>query len=402
MSIATEVGSWNIDSPAERYSKQSEKDYWDLSSKVQVDCESQWDSSFGAVYQGATQVSFSLPQKASTDLFSHDLDHIDSIKRNSGVRSLVLDPFFNSWEPASIMAYLRDPTHWVNGRDMLNEAGGKFLERREIMNIFSQNLRKIYPGLDISVVKKEQEKYKQVKMCNFKGCNQAFPDAKALAAHRKIAHAEKRHDHSHRIYTCPEKGCHRKKKSKGFMTLIAMREHQVKSQHFGTGLFHGDEGPTECLPITDADTLDGLRAEEDLQDQEAALGAIEGDAVQALSNLPQAVNMQSSLSFNSRPEHSSEMRLVSSLLSHSSHDPSFLAIDPAMQNQRTAAQAASALETMSEALGGFGNDKNALIARFEALQREDEALQREEQALQEEREARQREMQTVKAMLNTN
>ena len=109
---------------------------------------------------------------------SHDIDHIDSIKRNSGVRSLVLDPFFNSWEPATIMAYLRDPDHFVDGRDMLTEAGGKYLERREIMNIFSQHLRKLYPGIDVSAIKKEQDKYKSMKTCKPRGAIDHFPMAK--------------------------------------------------------------------------------------------------------------------------------------------------------------------------------------------------------------------------------
>jgi hypothetical protein len=294
------------------------------------------------------------------------------------------------------MAYLRDPNHFRDGRDMLNEAGGRYLERREIMNIFSQALRKIYPGLDMSMVKKEQERYKQVKMCNFKGCNQAFIDAKALAAHRKIAHAEKRHDHSHRMYTCPEKGCHRKKKSKGFMTLIALREHQVKMQHFGSGTYHAEDGTEQCPQVTENDTVDDLRAEEDEQDQAATLGAIEGDAVQALSNLPQAREahlssaalslgqnpaFQASLSSSvSDPQHTtSEMRLVSLMQASSGalhhHDPSFLAIDPAMQSQTTA-QAASALETLSESLAGAmgGNGKDNLIARYRELQREMDAV----------------------------
>ena len=192
------------------------------------------------------------------------------MKRNSGVRSLVLDPFFNSWEAAGIMAYLRDPAHYINGRDMLNEAGGKYLERREIMNVFAQHLRKSHPGLDVTTVKKEQEKYRAVKMCNFKGCNRAFPDARTLAAHRKAEHAGRKHDHSSKMYTCPCKGCHRKKRSKGFVSITALREHQVKAQHWGEGTFHGEDGPVPCPAVTEADAA---RLLQEAQEAEAEAGA---------------------------------------------------------------------------------------------------------------------------------
>ena len=262
-------------------------------------------------------------------LHSHDLDHIDSIKRNSGVRSLALDPFFNSWEPSSIMAYLRDPAHYINGVDMLNEAGGKYLVRREIMNIFSQHLRKTYPGLDITQVKKEQEKYKQVKMCNFKGCNQAFADGKARAAHRKNAHHEQKHDHSHRIYTCPYKQCHRKKKSKGFPTIAGLRTHQVKMQHFGAGIYHSEKGPVECPPVTENIVM------EDPNTESGDNRAGNGDASQisvapppaATSQLPLpqigvslAANAQYSTQHPPLATVSSDTHLLSQLMQQSTQD----------------------------------------------------------------------------------
>lgn len=188
-------------------------------------------------------------------LFSHDLDYIDSIKRNSGVRSLVTDPFFNSWEAAGILAYLRDPEHYINGKDMLTEAGGKYLERREIINVFTQTLRKAYPGLDVTELKKQQDKYKSMKTCNFKGCNRAFADSKELTAHRKQAHAERRHDHSDKLYTCPCKTCHRRKRSKGFETLNQLREHQIRMQHWGSGIYHGDGGPRPVDAVSESDRL---------------------------------------------------------------------------------------------------------------------------------------------------
>jgi hypothetical protein len=183
---------------------------------------------------------------------SHDLDHIDSIKRNSGIRSLVGDAFFSSWESGPILAYLKDTSNAPSTNpELLTEAGGKYLERREIINIFAQHLKKAYPGLDASQLKKQKEKYEGVKTCNFKGCNLSFPDGKALVKHRKEVHEEKKHDHSSRLYMCPCKTCHRRKKSKGFPSHTALREHQLRMQHWGPGIFQGPngiqyvDGPTE-------------------------------------------------------------------------------------------------------------------------------------------------------------
>lgn len=174
---------------------------------------------------------------------SHDLDHIDSIKRNSGIRSLVGDPLFASWESGPILAYLKDTSNAPSTNpDLLTEAGGKYLERREIINIFSQHLKKAYPNLDASQLKKQKEKYEGVKTCNFKGCNLSFSDGKALVKHRKEAHEEKKHDHSGRLYMCSCKSCHRRKKSKGFPSITALHEHQLRMQHYGPGVFQGTEG----------------------------------------------------------------------------------------------------------------------------------------------------------------
>lgn len=184
---------------------------------------------------------------------SHDLDHIDSIKRNSGIRSLVGDPLFASWESGPILAYLKDTSNAPSTNpNLLIEAGGKYLERREIINIFAQHLKKAYPNLDASQLKKQKEKYEGVKTCNFKGCNLSFSDGKALVKHRKEAHEEKKHDHSSRLYMCPCKTCHRRKKSKGFPSITALHEHQLRMQHYGPGVFQGTdgvqyvEGPTEA------------------------------------------------------------------------------------------------------------------------------------------------------------
>ncbi|KAF2816405.1 uncharacterized protein BDZ99DRAFT_135581 [Mytilinidion resinicola] len=170
---------------------------------------------------------------------SHTLEHIDSIKRNSGVRKLVLDDFFKSWEAGGILAYLRDTAHQADGRDLLKEAGGLYLSRQEVQNIMNGALKKAYPGQDISEVKKQMDKYKTYTTCNFKGCDApAFPDIKSLMDHRKAVHGLKSHDHSDKVYSCPDKSCWRRKKSKGFATLLGLEEH-MREKH-SNGAIDGD------------------------------------------------------------------------------------------------------------------------------------------------------------------
>jgi hypothetical protein len=339
------------------------------------------------------------------------------MKRNSGVRSLVLDPFFNSWEAAGIMAYLRDPAHYINGRDMLNEAGGKYLERREIMNVFAQHLRKSHPGLDVTTVKKEQEKYKAVKMCNFKGCNKAFPDARTLAAHRKAEHAGRKHDHSSKMYTCPSKGCHRKKRSKGFVSLTALREHQVKARHWGEGTFHGDDGPSPCAAVTEEDAARLLL--EAAQAAEAQAGAGAGDEAEAAALLgqqrdgtaaagpslhsPQMAGMspypmqQHQMARHATPPHEADIRLLpllhqqqaeAALQQHRQQQQqqqqqaaaNLLHIDPAMQPQTAASRTGANFRSRMAAApvvtqpvdDGMRQD---LLERYARLQREMEEVQ---------------------------
>lgn len=75
------------------------------------------------------------------------------------------------------------------------------------------------------------DKYKTYTTCNFKGCNApAFPDIKALMDHRKAVHGLKNHDHSDKLYACPDKTCWRRKKSKGFATLLGLEEH-MREKH---------------------------------------------------------------------------------------------------------------------------------------------------------------------------
>jgi len=254
------------------------------------------------------------------------------------------------------MAYLRDPEHFVDGRDMLTEAGGRFLERREIMNIFSQNLRKLYPGIDVSAIKKEQDKYKSMRTCNYKGCNRSFVDGKTLMAHRKADHPpdSRKADNTHRKYTCPTKGCHRKKKSKGFPTLLALREHQVKMEHWGSGMHHGEDGVTPCDPVNgpedvdmdQAEAVDGAHPDETLVHSTNSGPTSASNAASAA--LQQVAEQEQSVSL-SVPQQPLPQSLPSDhplmpLITHggvtgvsvvpASQDPNFMPIDPAMQETR--------------------------------------------------------------------
>lgn len=51
---------------------------------------------------------------------------------------------------------------------------------------------------------------------------------------------QQKHDHSSKMYTCPKKECHRHKRSKGFATVIALREHMLRMKHWGMAIYHGD------------------------------------------------------------------------------------------------------------------------------------------------------------------
>jgi hypothetical protein len=182
---------------------------------------------------------------------SHDLDHIDAIKRPSGIRDMVVDPLFSGWESGSVLAYLKDPVNAPpNLPNILDDAGGRYLERREIINIFSQKLRAAYPGADQSSLRKQKEKYEGVKTCNVKGCNKCFKDAKELARHKKDEHELKKHDHGDKMYTCPRKDCHRHKKSKGFATVVALREHMLRMRHWGLAHYHATEGAKPIEVVT--------------------------------------------------------------------------------------------------------------------------------------------------------
>ncbi|KAF1985082.1 hypothetical protein K402DRAFT_117664 [Aulographum hederae CBS 113979] len=84
---------------------------------------------------------------------SHTLDYIDSIKRCSFLRSMPLDNFFKGWEAAGIMAYLRDNSHTPDGRDILKDAGGLYLTRKEVLNVIQGAVKKAHKGQDLTTVK---------------------------------------------------------------------------------------------------------------------------------------------------------------------------------------------------------------------------------------------------------
>jgi hypothetical protein len=187
---------------------------------------------------------------------SHDLDYIDAVKRCSGVRSLVIDPLFSGWDSGPILAFLKDQANAPPSLpNILNEAGGKYLDRREIVNICNQKLRSVYPGIDQSALRKQKEKYEGVKTCAVKGCNKSFADAKELSRHKKEVHEQKKHDHSDKFYTCPRKECHRHKKSKGFATVIALRAHMMKMRHWGIAYYHAAEGLRPVEAVTESESI---------------------------------------------------------------------------------------------------------------------------------------------------
>jgi hypothetical protein len=193
---------------------------------------------------------------------SHDLEHIDSVKRCSGVRNLVADPFFAGWDSGPILAYLKDVANAPPTiPDVLDLAGGKYLDRREIINIFAIKLRAAYPGLDQYALKRQKEKYEGVKTCNVKGCNRSFKDAKELAAHKKSEHEQRKHNHSDKMYTCPRKECHRYKRSKGFVTIVSLREHMLRMKHWGSATHHADEGLRKVQAVSEEERLATERGE---------------------------------------------------------------------------------------------------------------------------------------------
>ncbi|KAF2103297.1 hypothetical protein NA57DRAFT_72273 [Rhizodiscina lignyota] len=183
---------------------------------------------------------------------SHDLDFIDSIKRNSAVRKIILHEFFKSWDAGAILAFLRDPLQRVDGRDLLKEAGGQYISRSEISNVMTGALKRAHPGQDPFEIKRQQEKYKSFMTCGVKGCQAPpFSDPKEFKKHRQEAHGFQKHDHSHKI-PCPNKTCGRRKQSRGFVSLTALQEHQRRYHGIEPSATNGAEGGSPEDEITAA------------------------------------------------------------------------------------------------------------------------------------------------------
>lgn len=173
-------------------------------------------------------------QRNGEDKHSHELDVVDKLKRPTAVRNIVFHDYFKNWEAAAIFAYLRDVTHRADGRDVLKEAGGQYLTRLEVSNIMSQAFRKKFAGQNIAEVRKQAEKYKTYSNCEHRGCfAPPFPDRKSLLEHVRTVHGRKIHDHSDKVILCPEKGCQRSKKSKGFTSEIGLQEHLRRAHGAG-------------------------------------------------------------------------------------------------------------------------------------------------------------------------
>lgn len=210
---------------------------------------------------------------------THDLEFIDSVKRNSAVRKIIVHEYFKSWDPGAILAYLRDPAHKADGRDLLKEAGGQHISRSEISNVMTAHLKKTHPGQDPFEIKcvysvyhwvirssltrfrRQQDKYKSFITCSAKGCTAPpFADLKDFKKHRQEAHGSVKRDHSHKM-PCPMLGCARKKQSRGFISEIALQQHMHR--------YHGADAPdttaAEEVPARDgmaAEPLEGADADE--------------------------------------------------------------------------------------------------------------------------------------------
>lgn len=87
-------------------------------------------------------------EKVDDTSHSHDLGYIDSIKRNSAVRKAILHDYFRGWDPAAILACLRDVAHNAGNRDLLKEAGGYYIDRNEISNVWRSAMKRARPGQD--------------------------------------------------------------------------------------------------------------------------------------------------------------------------------------------------------------------------------------------------------------
>ncbi|KAF2277332.1 uncharacterized protein EI97DRAFT_432207 [Westerdykella ornata] len=170
-------------------------------------------------------------ERTSVEGHTHLLDEVDALKRNSGVRGLLLEPVFEFWDHTSILAYLRDGA----GRnrdygDLFIQAGGLYLDQKEVTNVMMRGkTRRLPPGVappPVGYVRSQMERYKGLMVCTCRGCREPlFPDVKALLDHRKKIHGFKSHDHSGERFVYPVRGCRRKKRSQGFVSRERLLMH---------------------------------------------------------------------------------------------------------------------------------------------------------------------------------
>ena len=104
--------------------------------------------------------------------------------------------------------------------------------------------------------------------CSVKGCTAPpFSDPKEFKKHRQESHGFQKHDHSHKI-PCPDRSCGRRKQSRGFVSITALREHQKR--------FHGIEPPP--LDGVEAGSPDDeINADTSRPSADAALEDAEGE-----------------------------------------------------------------------------------------------------------------------------
>jgi hypothetical protein len=80
---------------------------------------------------------------------THDLDHIDQVKRNDGLKSKVLELIVRDIPAADILSGLQGAGVFADGRQQLVEAGGNYLTRVDI-NGWAKGFKKVNPDLRLA------------------------------------------------------------------------------------------------------------------------------------------------------------------------------------------------------------------------------------------------------------
>lgn len=82
------------------------------------------------------------------DPHTHNLDRIDELKRNDGLRERVEEQVWAQLQPAEIYAALTGAAYMQDGRTQLNDAGGKYISREEIKG-WAVAFRRKHPDLRV-------------------------------------------------------------------------------------------------------------------------------------------------------------------------------------------------------------------------------------------------------------